>query len=84
MQLKTSESAKDEELNKLRDAQGQFEMDFEQQINQLSSTNITQSKKLNELTKEINETRNDKFTLQLDLTKSSKRNFVSQGSKRMV
>lgn len=70
LQLKTSESAKDEELNKLRDAQGQFEMDFEQQINQLSSTNITQSKKLNELTKEINETRNDKFTLQLDLTKA--------------
>ena len=45
-------------------------MEFEQQINQLSSTNVTQSKKLNELTKEINETRNDKFSLQLELTKS--------------
>lgn len=68
--LKQSDIAKDEELNKFREGQTHQLLEFEQQINQLSSTNVTQSKKLNELTKEINETRNDKFSLQLELTKS--------------
>ena len=68
--LKQSEIVKDEELNKFREGQTHQLLEFEQQINQLSSTNVTQSKKLNELTKEINETRNDKFSLQLELTKS--------------
>ena len=42
--LKQSEIVKDEELNKFREGQTHQLLEFEQQINQLSSTNVTQSK----------------------------------------
>ncbi|EGW30742.1 uncharacterized protein SPAPADRAFT_51949 [Spathaspora passalidarum NRRL Y-27907] len=68
--LKQIEEEKNLEIKKVREERDTQELENQQTINQLSGTNIEQSKKLNELTKEINETRNDKFTLQLELAKS--------------
>ncbi|RLV93212.1 Protein MLP1 [Spathaspora sp. JA1] len=68
--LKQVEESKQQEIQKLKDDCDTQELENQQTINQLSSTNIEQSKKLNELTKEINDTRNDKFTLKLELAKS--------------
>lgn len=68
--LKESSETVNKELEKLKEIQNHQEVQFQQQVNQLSSTNIEQSRKLNELIKEVNDTRNDKFSLQLQLQKS--------------
>ncbi|KAG7665178.1 MLP1 [[Candida] subhashii] len=68
--LKESSEVTNKELDKIRESENHKELQFQQQVNQLSSTNIEQSRKLNELVKEINETRNDKFSMQLQLQKS--------------
>ncbi|KAL6450407.1 LOW QUALITY PROTEIN: MLP1 Protein MLP1 [Candida maltosa Xu316] len=65
-----AEATQSEEFNKFKEEANHREIEYQKQLAQLSSVNITKSKELNEMTKEVNKITNENFSLQLDLAKS--------------
>ncbi|CUM68607.1 uncharacterized protein PRCAT00006334001 [Priceomyces carsonii] len=61
----------DNDMNNLLGNKDQEILSLNDSVNKLTSDNIEQSQKVNELTKEINNLRNEKFALKLTVTKNT-------------
>ncbi|KAI5962134.1 MLP1 [Candida pseudojiufengensis] len=69
-EIKKSEEVKNAEIRDLKENQSQMEVKYLQKIEEASTINVEQSKKINQLISQYNKSENERFNNKLELTKA--------------